>query len=147
MKQARDSSSALKAELKELEPQLAEANEKRDELLASLPNLPDPRAPEGETEADNVTLSEVGKPRDFGFEPLDHLDLAQRHGWIEMEAAAETSGSRFAYLLGDLVMIELALIRFAMERLRGEGFEPAVPPVLVREQALFGTGYFPGSGR
>ena len=144
MKQARDSSSARKAELKELEPQLAEANEKRDELLASLPNLPDPRAPDGETEEDNVTLSEVGKPRNFGFEPLDHLDLAQRHGWIEMEAAAETSGSRFAYLLGDLVMIELALIRFAMERLRGEGFEPAVPPVLVREQALFGTGYFPG---
>jgi seryl-tRNA synthetase len=144
VKQARDSSSVLKAELKELEPQLAEANEKRDELLASLPNLPDPRAPDGETEEDNVTLSEVGKPRDFDFEILDHLDLAQRHGWIEMEAAAETSGSRFAYLLGDLVMIEFALIRFAMERLRDEGFEPAVPPVLVREHALFGTGYFPG---
>jgi len=61
-----------------------------------------------------------------------------------MEAAATTSGSRFAYLLGDLVMLELALVRFAMELLRAEGFRPTIPPVLVREQALFGTGYFPG---
>jgi seryl-tRNA synthetase len=144
VRQAREASTALKAELKELEPRLAEASEKRDELLASLPNLPDPQAPDGETEEDNVPLSKVGKPRDFDFEILDHLDLAQRHGWIEMEAAAETSGSRFAYLLGDLVMVEFALVQFAMERLRGEGFMPAVPPVLVREHALFGTGYFPG---
>jgi seryl-tRNA synthetase len=112
--------------------------------LLSLPNLPDPDAPEGETEEDNVTVREVGERPEFDFEPLDHLDLGQRHGWIEMEAAAEASGSRFAYLLGDLVMVELALVRFAMERVRAEGFEPTVPPVLVREQALYGTGYFPG---
>ena len=143
-KKAREASSALKSELKELEPQLAELSEKRDELLASLPNIPDPDAPDGETEEDNVTLREEGEKREFGFEPLDHLDLAQRHGWIEMEAAAEASGSRFAYLLGDLVMLEFALVRFAMERLRAEGFVPAIPPVLVREKALYGTGYFPG---
>ncbi len=109
-----------------------------------MPNLPDPDAPDGETEEDNVTLREVGDRRELDFEPLDHLDLGQRHGWIEMEAAASASGSRFAYLLGDLVMMELALVRFAMERVRAEGFEPTVPPVLVREQALYGTGYFPG---
>ena len=143
-KKAREASSALKSELKELEPQLAELSEKRDELLASLPNIPDPDAPDGETEEDNVTLREEGEKREFGFEPLDHLDLAQRHGWIEMEAAAEASGSRFAYLLGDLVMLEFALVRFAMERVRAEGFVPAIPPVLVREKALYGTGYFPG---
>jgi seryl-tRNA synthetase len=143
-KKLRDSSSELKSELKELEPQLAELSEQRDELLASIPNIPEPDAPDGETEEDNVTLREVGDRPQFAFEPLDHLDLAQRHGWIEMEAAAETSGSRFAYLLGDLAMLEFALVRFAMERVRAEGFEPAIPPVLVREQALFGTGYFPG---
>jgi seryl-tRNA synthetase len=143
-KKAREASSALKSELKELEPQLAELSEKRDELLASLPNIPDPDAPDGETEEDNVTLREEGEKREFGFEPLDHLDLALRHGWIEMEAAAEASGSRFAYLLGDLVMLEFALVRFAMERIRAEGFVPAIPPVLVREKALYGTGYFPG---
>jgi seryl-tRNA synthetase len=86
----------------------------------------------------------VGDRPEFGFEPLDHLELGQRHGWIEMEAAARTSGARFAYLLGDLVMVELALVRFALELVRGEGFKPTVPPVLVREQALFGTGFFPG---
>jgi len=143
-KKAREVSTGLKSELKELEPQLAELSEKRDELLTSLPNVPDPDAPDGETEEENVTLREVGDPPDFGFEPLDHLELAQRHGWIEMEAAAETSGSRFAYLLGDLVMLEFALVRFAMERIRAEGFVPAIPPVLVREKALHGTGYFPG---
>jgi seryl-tRNA synthetase len=100
--------------------------------------------PDGETDENNVTLREVGERPDFDFEPVDHLDLGQRHGWIEMEAAANTSGSRFAYLLGDLVLLELALVRFALELLRGEGFTPAIPPVLVREKALFGTGFFPG---
>jgi len=139
----REKSSGLKSELKELEPQLVDLDEAREQILVSLPNLPDPEAPDGETEEDNVTLREVGEQPRFDFEPLDHLDLGQRHGWIEMEAAAETSGSRFAYLLGDLVMLELALIRFAVELIRAEGFEPTVPPVLVRERALFGTGVFP----
>ena len=106
--------------------------------------MPDPDAPDGETEEDNVTLREVGDRPDFGFEPADHLELGQRHGWIETEAAGAASGSRFAYLLGDLVMVELALVRFAMETVRAEGFQPVVPPVLVREQALYGTGFFPG---
>jgi seryl-tRNA synthetase len=109
-----------------------------------LPNVPEAEAPDGETEDDNVALREVGDRPEFDFEPLDHLELGQRHGWIEMEAAANASGSRFAYLLGDLVLLELALVRFAMELVRGEGFEPAVPPVLVRERALYGTGFFPG---
>ena len=143
-KEARESSSALKSDLKELEPQLGELNERRDELLAALPNVPEAEAPDGKTEDDNVTLREAGGRPEFDFEPLDHLELAQRHGWIEMEAAASASGSRFAYLLGDLVMLELAVVRFAMELVRGEGFEPAVPPVLVREGALYGTGFFPG---
>jgi seryl-tRNA synthetase len=143
VKKARESSSALKPELKELEPKLAELDERRDELLATLPNLPDPDVPDGETEEDNVTLREVGERPEFDFEPLDHLELGQQHGWIETEAAANASGSRFAYLLGDLVMLELALVRFAIELVRGEGYEPTIPPVLVRESALFGTGFFP----
>jgi seryl-tRNA synthetase len=141
--QARESSSALKSELKELEPRLGALDERRDQLLSMLPNLPEPEAPDGETEEDNVTVREVGERPDFDFEPLDHLELAQHHGWIEMEAAARGSGSRFAYLLGELVMLELALVRFAMELVREEGFRPTVPPVLVREQALYGTGFFP----
>ena len=131
-------------EVKELEQQLAEVESELDELAASLPNLPDPEAPDGETEEDAKVLREVGERPDFGFEPLDHLELGQRHGWIAIEPAAELSGSRFAYLHGDLVFLELVLVRYALELLREEGFIATVPPVLVREHALFGTGFFPG---
>ena len=143
MKKLREESSALKAELKALEPELAELKQGQDELLAVLPNLPSPEAPDGSEPEDAVVLREVGERPEFGFEPLDHLELGQRHGWIEMEAAAEASGARFAYLLGDLVMLEMGLVRFALETLRGEGFVPVSPPVMVREQALYGTGFFP----
>ena len=90
-----------------------------------------------------MTLREVGERPSFEFEVRDHLELGTEHGWIEIEKAAAASGSRFAYLLGDLVMVELALIRFAVELVRAEGFEPVVPPVLVREGPLYGTGFFP----
>ena len=130
------------AEAKRLSAELAEVEERRDSLAATLPNLPDPHAPDGGPE-DAVTLREVGERPRFEFEVRDHLDLGLEHGWIEIEKAAEASGSRFAYLLGDLVMVELALIRFAVETVRAEGYEPVVPPVLVREGPLYGTGYFP----
>jgi seryl-tRNA synthetase len=130
--------------VKTLERELGEVESARDELAAKLPNLPHPDVPDGDSDEDAVVLREVGEAPTFSFEPLDHLEIGQHHGWIEMEKAAELSGARFAYLLGDLVMLEFALVRFVMERLRSEGFTPALPPVLVREQALYGTGFFPG---
>jgi len=133
----------LGGEIKKLEGELAQAEERRDELAATLPNLPDPDAPEG-GEEDAVTVREVGARPEFDFEIRDHLDLGVEHGWIEMEKAASASGARFAYLLGDLVLLEMALIRLAVERTGAAGFTPVVPPVLVREGALYGTGYFPG---
>ncbi len=132
----------LGAEIKQLEAELAEVESRRDKLASTLPNLPHPDAPDG-GEDDAVALREVGDRPTFEFEVRDHLDLGVEHGWIEMEKAAVASGTRFAYLLGDLVMVELALIRFAVERVRAEGFEPVVPPVLVREGTLHGTGFFP----
>jgi seryl-tRNA synthetase len=131
------------AEVKRLEAELGEVESQRDGLAATLPNLPDPEAPEGETEEDAVVLREVGERPSFDFDVRDHLELGVEHGWIEMEKAAAASGSRFAYLLGDLVLVELALVRFAIDLLGPEGFVPVVPPVLVREGALYGTGYFP----
>jgi seryl-tRNA synthetase len=86
----------------------------------------------------------VGDRPEFGFEPRDHLDIATSLGVIDVETAAATSGSRFAYLKGDLVLVELALMRWAMDILRSHGHEPVIPPVLVREQALYGTGLLPG---
>jgi seryl-tRNA synthetase len=96
------------------------------------------------TEEDAVVLREVGKRPEFDFEPRDHLDIGTELGLIDMEAGARLSGSRFAYLKGDLVLLELALVRFAIELVRAEGHEPVVPPVLVREEALEGTGFLPG---
>jgi seryl-tRNA synthetase len=134
----------VSAELKELEAELAELEAKRDVLMSQLPNLPAPEAPEGSTEDDAVVLREVGERPRFDFEIRDHLDLGRANGWIEMEKASEASGPRFAYLLGDLVLVELALVRLAIELVGGEGFVPVVPPVLVREGPLVGTGFFPG---
>jgi seryl-tRNA synthetase len=133
----------VSGEVKELERELSEVESRRNELLARIPNLPDPEAPDGETEEDSVTLREVGERPEFDFEVRDHLDLGTANRWIEMDKAAEAAGSRFAYLLGDLVTVELALLRFALEMLTEEGMTPVVPPVLVREGPLFGTGYFP----
>jgi seryl-tRNA synthetase len=132
------------AEAKSLGAELSEVEAGRDELAARIPNLPSLEAPDGETDEDAVVLREAGDRPSFGFETRDHLELGEQHGWIEMEKAADASGARFAYLLGDLVMVELALVRFAVEVVREDGFEPVVPPVLVREDPLYGTGFFPG---
>ncbi|HEY1457731.1 MAG TPA: aminoacyl--tRNA ligase-related protein, partial [Solirubrobacteraceae bacterium] len=128
----------ISAQVKELTEQAASARERLDALLAPLPNLPDPSAADG---PEDEVIREVGRPPEFAFEPRDHLELAG--GLIDMERAASLSGSRFAYLKGELVMLELALVRWVLEKLRGHGFEPVIPPVLVRERALFGTGFLP----
>jgi seryl-tRNA synthetase len=97
------------------------------------------------SEDDSVTISTHGQKPDFGFEPKDHLELAGADGLglIDIEAAAKVSGSRFHYLLGDLVRLELAMVQWGMAKLTGKGFLPVVPPVLVREPAMEGTGMFP----
>jgi len=128
---------AGRAELERVEADL-------DRVAAELPNLPDPDAPEGDSEEDAVLLREVGEPPSFDFEPRDHLEIGTGLGLIDMEAGARVSGSRFAYLKGDLVLLELALVRYAIDVVREEGHEPVVPPVLVREEALYGTGFLPG---
>jgi seryl-tRNA synthetase len=121
------------ARVRTLDEELRAAEAGLDAALAALPNVPDETAaPEDEV------MREVGAAAREG---RDHLELAG--DMIDMEAAARVSGSRFAYLKGDLVMLEFALVRFALEKLRGHGFEPVVPPVLVREDALFGTGFLP----
>jgi seryl-tRNA synthetase len=141
-KQSGEDASAAIAEMQELSPRLkaletehGELGSQLQEVLASLPNPPDPTAADGD-----AVLREVGEPR--VREPArDHLELAG--GLIDMEAGARVAGSRFAYLKGDLVLLELALVRWAIDRLGGHGFEPVIPPVLVREEALFGTGFLP----
>ena len=134
----------VSARIKELETELAAVEADRAGLAGTIPNPPDPEAPDGDTDEDAVVLREVGERPAFGFEVRDHLDLGRALGLIETEKAAAASGSRFAYLLGDLVLVELALIRFAVGLVGERGFTPVVPPVLVREEPLYGTGFFPG---
>jgi seryl-tRNA synthetase len=126
------------ARAKELEQQLGQVEEELQAALAPLPNLPDPTAAPG---LKDDLVREVGAIPEFDFEPRDHLELAGER--IDMDRGANLSGSRFAYLKGDLVMLELALVRWVLEKLRTHGFEPVIPPVLVRERALYGTGFLP----
>jgi seryl-tRNA synthetase len=133
----------LKAELQGLEEQLGEAEARRQEILDRIPNPPDVSAPDGFTDEDAVEIRRWGEPPSFDFPVRDHLDLAQSLGWIDMERAAKVSGSRFAYRVGDVALLELSLYRWALARLVEKGFVPMLPPVLVREQAMYGTGFLP----
>jgi seryl-tRNA synthetase len=128
----------MSAEVKVLSEQAAAIRETLDGVLGRLPNLPLPSAADG---PEDELVCEVGRPRALGFPARDHLELAG--AMIDMDAGARLSGSRFAYLKGDLVLVELALVGWALRKLRGHGFEPVVPPVLVRERALVGTGFLP----
>jgi len=124
--------------VKGLEQDLAAVEARLQEVLAPLPNLPDATAAAGPE--DDLVRAE-GVPPQLGFPARDHVELAGE--MLDMDRAAALSGSRFAYLKGDLVMLELALVRWALEKVRGYGFEPVIPPVLVRERALYGTGFLP----
>lgn len=133
---------ALGDELSSGDDELRGLEERRDELLTLVPNLAEDGAPDG-GEDDAVELRRVGEQPSWDFEPRDHLDLAVGAGVLDMEQAAQVSGARFAYLLGPLVRLQLALVNFTVTLLEVEGFTPVVPPVLVREQAMWGTGFFP----
>jgi seryl-tRNA synthetase len=123
-------------DVKEATARASAADERLQELLRTLPNLTDPSAP-----PEDEVLRVVGEPANPVPEPRDHLELAGER--IDMERGARLSGSRFAYLRGELVLLEFALVRWALDVLGRHGFQPVVPPVLVREHALFGTGMLP----
>jgi seryl-tRNA synthetase len=128
----------MSAQVKQLAEQASAARQRLDELVERLPNIPDPTAASG---PEDEELRTVGEPPRLSFAPRDHLELAG--AMIDMDRAARLSGSRFAYLKGDLVMLELALVGWVLAKLRDKGFEPVIPPVLVRERALYGTGFLP----
>jgi seryl-tRNA synthetase len=128
----------VKEELRLLEAELAEAETARDEALARIPNPPHETVPDGETEDDAEVVRLVGEPPQLE-EPKEHTEL----GRFEMERAARVSGSRFGYFVGDTALLALALYRWALDRAVAEGFTPVIPPVLVREEAMYGTGFFP----
>ena len=128
----------LKEELKRIEDEHGEAERARDEALTRVPNPPHQSTPDGDTEEDAQEVRRWGEPPQLA-EPKGHTEI----GRFEMERAARVSGSRFGYWLGDTALLALAMYRFALDRLVNAGFTPALPPVLVREEAMYGTGFFP----
>ncbi len=134
----REELQTVKAELKDVEEALTKAEAERDALALRVPNPPHDDVPDGSTEDDVREVRRVGEPPRFD-DPREHLEI----GRFDMERAARMSGARFGYWIGDTARLALALYRFALDRLAAEGFETVLPPVLVREQALIGTGAFP----
>jgi len=148
-KAAPDQRQAVLDGLKELSARIDEAERRQREVdaelseeLARIPNLPDPAAPDG-GEDDAVELRRVGTVPEFEFPTRDHMELGELLGAIDTRRAAKVSGARFGYLTGAGAQLELALVNFAMDRLVGAGFAPMIPPVLVRREAMFGTGFLP----
>jgi len=128
----------VKEELQAAERELAAAEAARDEALSLLPNPPDDSAPDGFTDEDAVEVSRWGEPPALA-DPKEHTEI----GRFDMERAARLSGSRFGYLIGDTALLAFAVYRFALDRAAAHGHVPMLPPVLVREEAMYGTGFFP----
>jgi seryl-tRNA synthetase len=138
-----DEVAKVSAELKGLEPELAEADETLTDLLARVPNVPHESAPDGFTDEDAVEIRRHLEPTAFDFEPRDHTELGQMLGMLDTGRGVRASGSRFVYLLGDLVFVQFALVRHAIDLLVAKGFVPVIPPVLVREEVMFGSAFLP----
>jgi seryl-tRNA synthetase len=135
---------SLKGELKGLEEQLGAIEAEMYGLQLEIPNVPADEVPEGKDDTQNVELRRVGEPPAFDFEPRDHVDLATAQGWLDIEAGARLAGSRNYVLIGDLALLEAALMQFAFDHMIGKGFVPLSVPMLLRREPLVGTGYFPG---
>ena len=133
-----------KTELRELEERQGALAAELADLLLRVPNIPAPEVPEGKDDSENVVVREVGTPRRFDFEPRDHVALAEAQGWLDVLRAAQLAGSRNYVLIGDLSLLEWAVMRYALEHMVAKGFVPLSVPTLVRREAMVGTGYFPG---
>ena len=137
-----DKASELSNEVKLLFEEVDKRDEEFFNLWVKIPNLISKTSPDGKSDQDNLEIKKVGNVKDISS-PKDHLEIATKLNLLDVEKASEVSGSRFAYLFGDLVKIEFNLVSWALNKLSEKGFTPTVPPVLVRENALYGTGFFP----
>ena len=138
---------AVGEQLREAQAELDRLGAERAQLLGAIPNPPEESAPDGFSDEDALELRRVGEPPRFSFEPRDHLELSRLSApeapGFDLERGANLSGARFAYRRGPVALVELALYRYALDRLVSIGFEPVLPPVLVRESAMYGTGFLP----
>jgi len=133
----------LAEQIKAMEPLLHEFEETRQQLLYLVPNIPDPSAPIGKDENDNVPIRYWGEKPTFDFEPLDHYALMQKLDVVDIERAVKIAGARSYALKGDAARLELALMNFAMDRVARKGFTPLIVPAMAREFCFIGSGQFP----
>jgi seryl-tRNA synthetase len=126
-----------------IESNLAFTEETYNGMLYSIPNFLDPTTAIGADESGNTVESKFGEPTKFDFVPKAHYDIGEARGWIDIEKGAEVSGARFWYLKGDLVLLQFAILQYVMQVMVAKGFLPVIPPFLVREPAMYGTGFFP----
>jgi seryl-tRNA synthetase len=133
-----------KVELSALEEREKQLRADLQQQMGLLPQIPDPEVPEGKDDAENVEVKRVGVVREFSFEPKPHYELAAAQQWVDFERAAKMAGSRNYILFGDLALLHDAVLRFAVDLLIERGYTPIDPPLLVRDEAMFGTGFFPG---
>ena len=134
--------SELSDEVKSLFEKVDQKDEEFLNEWIKIPNIISDTSPDGKSDSDNQEIKKIGNIKKIK-NPKDHLEIASKLNLIDVEKASEVSGSRFAYLFGDLVKIEFNLVSWALNKLSEKGFTPTVPPVLVRENALYGTGFFP----
>ncbi len=133
-----------KVELQGLEEKEKQLRADLDAQLSLIPNVPDADVPEGKDDTQNVEVRRWGVVRDFDFVPRAHYDLGEAQGWLDFTRAAAMAGSRNYVLIGDLALLHDAVLRYAVDLLVARGFTPIDPPLLVRDAAMYGTGFFPG---
>lgn len=135
--------STLSQTVDKLKPEYNDLTDKWMNIMLRLPNLPAQDVKEGKDESKNEIVAKKGAPRKFDFTPKDHVDLGEKLGILDIARAAKTSGARFTFLKSEAVLLEMALIDYAMRKLISEGFIPARPPDLVNRITVMGTGYLP----
>ena len=133
-----------KAEMGGLEEREKQLRGELERQLSLIPNVPDSDVPEGRDDSENVETKRWGTVRQFEFAPRPHYELGEKQGWLDFERASKMAGSRNYFLFGDLALLHDAVLRYAVDLLVGRGFTAVDPPVLVRDAAMFGTGFFPG---
>jgi seryl-tRNA synthetase len=135
--------SKVKEELKKLEPEIEKTEQQIDEIALLVPNPTLDSVPEGEGDEGNKVIKTHGKKPTFDFTPKDHIELGKHLNIIDIERAVRASGTRFYYLKNEAVLLEFALVQHIMHKLVSKGFSPIIPPVLVKEEAMLATGFFP----
>src|SRR5829696_2180494 len=136
-------SRAMKDGIPRKEAELAEVEGRLREELLKIPNMTHPDAPIGEDDSDNVEIRRWGEIPEFGFDVRDHVELGDSLGIIDFDAGAKVAGSKFYFLRGDAVLLELGLVRYTMDILMERGYQPTITPDLARDEMLVGTGFMP----